>query len=378
MRHVSPPRQPFSRAAEGRVYGRTNPGKQQLGRPDWPNPAPLPGCAPEPPRKNSLTDREDPWVADRMPGPEPAQCERVIAAAEQPVCHGRVETRREIARIGRRRACPRRVQRSAAAAVGGAAPLPDVSRRCHAQCGDRCGLDRPRAQVLQRRLPLRGARRQQRHRRGQPGAGLRQGPAALAACATRRAACIRMPGGSPCRSSPRCAARAEIPKPALPRSPASAIVSADMRWGFCVKVTSIETLACDAGWRNYHFVKLTTADGIVGWSEFSEDFGSPGIGAVIAQARRQGRRPERQRSRAHLCRALCGDASGRGRRGGAGDRRDRERAARCESESARRAGLRAARRQAARPHSALLVALRDLAHQSSRRTTSRRSPISTA
>ena len=49
-----------------------------------------------------------------------------------------------------------------------------------------------------------------------------------------------------------------------------------------MKVTAIETLACDAGWRNYHFVKLSTTDGIVGWSEFSEDFGSPGIGAVIA------------------------------------------------------------------------------------------------
>jgi galactonate dehydratase len=48
-----------------------------------------------------------------------------------------------------------------------------------------------------------------------------------------------------------------------------------------LKVTAIETLACDAGWRNYHFVKLTTSDGIIGWSEFSEDFGSPGITAVI-------------------------------------------------------------------------------------------------
>jgi hypothetical protein len=25
-----------------------------------------------------------------------------------------------------------------------------------------------------------------------------------------------------------------------------------------MKVKAIETLACDAGWRNYHFVKLTT------------------------------------------------------------------------------------------------------------------------
>src|SRR5262245_14188710 len=40
------------------------------------------------------------------------------------------------------------------------------------------------------------------------------------------------------------------------------------------KATSVEILACDAGWRNYHFVKLTTEDGIVGWSEFDEGFGS--------------------------------------------------------------------------------------------------------
>ena len=48
-----------------------------------------------------------------------------------------------------------------------------------------------------------------------------------------------------------------------------------------MKVKSIETLSCDAGWRNYHFVKLTTEVGIVGWSEFDEGFGAPGVGAVI-------------------------------------------------------------------------------------------------
>jgi galactonate dehydratase len=50
-----------------------------------------------------------------------------------------------------------------------------------------------------------------------------------------------------------------------------------------MKVVSIDTLCCDAGWRNYHFVKITTDDGIVGWSEFDEGFGSPGVGAVIEQ-----------------------------------------------------------------------------------------------
>ena len=48
------------------------------------------------------------------------------------------------------------------------------------------------------------------------------------------------------------------------------------------RVTRLETLACDAGWRNYHFVKLVTEDGIAGWSEYDEGFGAPGVSAAIA------------------------------------------------------------------------------------------------
>ncbi|MCW5626242.1 MAG: mandelate racemase/muconate lactonizing enzyme family protein [Burkholderiales bacterium] len=48
-----------------------------------------------------------------------------------------------------------------------------------------------------------------------------------------------------------------------------------------MKIERIETLACDAGWRNYHFVKLTTDSGIVGWSEFDEGFGAPGVATAI-------------------------------------------------------------------------------------------------
>src|SRR4028119_1357893 len=48
-----------------------------------------------------------------------------------------------------------------------------------------------------------------------------------------------------------------------------------------MKIERIETLACDAGWRNYHFLKLITDDGVVGWSEFDEDFGPPGLATVI-------------------------------------------------------------------------------------------------
>jgi galactonate dehydratase len=44
----------------------------------------------------------------------------------------------------------------------------------------------------------------------------------------------------------------------------------------------VEIHRCDAGWRNYHFVKVTTDDGVVGWSEFDEGFGSPGVGTIVA------------------------------------------------------------------------------------------------
>ena len=71
-----------------------------------------------------------------------------------------------------------------------------------------------------------------------------------------------------------------------------------------MKVTAVETLACDAGWRNYHFVKLTTDTGIVGWSEFDEGFGSPGVGRVIERLAQPRRRPGGRAARAHLRRAL--------------------------------------------------------------------------
>ena len=48
-----------------------------------------------------------------------------------------------------------------------------------------------------------------------------------------------------------------------------------------MRVESIETRHCDAGWRDYHFVKVTTAAGVAGWSEYDEDFGSPGVSAAI-------------------------------------------------------------------------------------------------
>jgi L-alanine-DL-glutamate epimerase-like enolase superfamily enzyme len=49
------------------------------------------------------------------------------------------------------------------------------------------------------------------------------------------------------------------------------------------RITSLETHSCSAGWRNYYFAKVVTEDGVVGWSEFDEGFGSPGVGAVVRE-----------------------------------------------------------------------------------------------
>jgi L-alanine-DL-glutamate epimerase-like enolase superfamily enzyme len=48
-----------------------------------------------------------------------------------------------------------------------------------------------------------------------------------------------------------------------------------------MKIARIEDLHCDAGWRNFSFLKITTADGIEGWSEYTEADGSRGLTGVI-------------------------------------------------------------------------------------------------
>ena len=48
-----------------------------------------------------------------------------------------------------------------------------------------------------------------------------------------------------------------------------------------MKIAKIEDLHCDAGWRDFSFLKITTDDGIVGWSEYNEGYGSAGLTAVI-------------------------------------------------------------------------------------------------
>jgi galactonate dehydratase len=48
-----------------------------------------------------------------------------------------------------------------------------------------------------------------------------------------------------------------------------------------MKIERVETFQADAGWRMFSFLKVTTDDGIIGWSEFNESFGSLGLSDVI-------------------------------------------------------------------------------------------------
>jgi L-alanine-DL-glutamate epimerase-like enolase superfamily enzyme len=48
-----------------------------------------------------------------------------------------------------------------------------------------------------------------------------------------------------------------------------------------VRIARIETLQANAGWRNACFVKISTDDGVVGWSEYGEHFGTAGVTGVI-------------------------------------------------------------------------------------------------
>lgn len=50
-------------------------------------------------------------------------------------------------------------------------------------------------------------------------------------------------------------------------------------------IQEVKTFSCSNSWRNYYFLKITTEDGIAGWSEFDQNFGSPGVEAALQQVR---------------------------------------------------------------------------------------------
>ena len=48
-----------------------------------------------------------------------------------------------------------------------------------------------------------------------------------------------------------------------------------------MRIARIEDLHCDAGWRVFSFLKLTTDEGLTGISEYNACYGSPGLTGVI-------------------------------------------------------------------------------------------------
>ena len=49
-----------------------------------------------------------------------------------------------------------------------------------------------------------------------------------------------------------------------------------------MKVVSLETLFCDAGWRPWIFLRVQVDDGLVGWSELTDSHGSPrGLAGIV-------------------------------------------------------------------------------------------------
>ena len=48
-----------------------------------------------------------------------------------------------------------------------------------------------------------------------------------------------------------------------------------------MRIVKVERFEADGGWRPFCFVKITTDEGLVGWSEYKEHLWSPGLGEVI-------------------------------------------------------------------------------------------------
>lgn len=48
-----------------------------------------------------------------------------------------------------------------------------------------------------------------------------------------------------------------------------------------MRITSIESIPCPLGWRTLYYLKVSTDEGIVGWAEYTENFGNPGLSGII-------------------------------------------------------------------------------------------------
>jgi galactonate dehydratase len=77
--------------------------------------------------------------------------------------------------------------------------------------------------------------------------------------------------------------KASVPEVGRPAFPGAAVTAPATRARTrSVRVASLETIFCDAGWRPWIFVKATTDDGLVGWAEITDSHGSPrGLAGIV-------------------------------------------------------------------------------------------------
>ena len=79
-----------------------------------------------------------------------------------------------------------------------------------------------------------------------------------------------------------------------------------------MKIVKFEEFHVDCGWEIYSFLKISTDEGLAGWSEFKEHR-RPGVGAAIQGMARTADRPGPARDRPHRGCALFVHAHGPGR-----------------------------------------------------------------
>ncbi len=79
-----------------------------------------------------------------------------------------------------------------------------------------------------------------------------------------------------------------------------------------MRIAALETLHADGGWRTLDFVKVTTDDGLVGWSEYNETFGGPGLTELIRRlaAALVGKDPRAHEAHVALMQALRRTSAG--------------------------------------------------------------------
>jgi L-alanine-DL-glutamate epimerase-like enolase superfamily enzyme len=79
-----------------------------------------------------------------------------------------------------------------------------------------------------------------------------------------------------------------------------------------MRIDSLETLHADGGWRTFDFVKVTTDGGLVGWSEYNESFGGPGLTELIRRLAPAlvGKDPRAHEAQVALMQALRRTAAG--------------------------------------------------------------------